>query len=202
MTGINQIPNTSDWAQQAGSHLRAIIEEIETAPAPEFIGQLNMPFSRLATEARPAIENLTKDERIERDRCVYIISLDDVADPEEVSEAFKYAKANLSYALPKHNKSHSRTLYVGSSCATGKRKNTMRMRLQQHLLGTSKVTSALSLAKWTSTLAGGVTVSVWQYPSFGDDTEGDQAARRIVLAIEDWLSHKLKPMLGRRGSQN
>lgn len=202
MADTQTIPSEAYWAQKTGAFMRETISEIEAAPAPVMIAAAKIDFAHFAQLGPDIIDDITNSGKIDRDRCIYVIGLDDEADDDEINEAFRYAKANLRFALPKHNKRSSRTLYVGSSCATGKRTNTLRTRLRQHLLGTSKVTSALSLAKWTSNLPGGISLTVWQYPSFGEGEEADRSARRVVLAVEDWLSHTLQPMLGRRGSQN
>jgi hypothetical protein len=149
-----------------------------------------------------AIISLTGVDQIDRDRCIYVLTLDEQADPKALINAFRIEKEKGSLKLPQDNKEASRVLYVGSSCATKNRRGTLRTRLLQHVLTAPQGTYALQLSKWTSELAGGVIKEAWQYPTAGDGPKGDDAARRIVLAVEDWLATKLKPMLGRRGSRH
>jgi hypothetical protein len=82
-------------------------------------------------------------------------------------------------------------LYVGSSYATGTRKGTLATRLAQHLGLSGGTTYAMHLAQWAAAIPGGVDVTVLQYPP--------GIRREDLLAIEDHLSARLGPMLGRRG---
>jgi hypothetical protein len=202
MNVVTQIPDVASWAQATATELRAAVDHIAAAPVPEHLGEAKIRFATLSQDAGPAIDMLTTDGRIDRDRCLYVISLDREADPEALKAAFTKAKHRSDLKLPQNNYDLSSTLYVGSSCATHRRTGTLRSRLRQHLIAAPRGTYALSLATWTSELPGGITVSAWQYPTAGQGEEGDRAARRIVLAVEDWLAGELKPMLGRRGSRN
>jgi len=199
---VTQIPESGSWAEAAATELHKAAERVANATVPLFLGEERISFEKLKEEANAAIERLTSEERIDRDRCLYIFMLDEEADPDALKEAFIAAKRRDDLKLPQDNGSLSSVLYVGSSCATEKRKHTLRSRLRQHLIKSYKGTYALSLAEWTSDLPGGMIVKGWQYSSVGQGPKGDAAARGIVLAVEDWLSAEIKPMLGRRGSRN
>lgn len=199
---VTQIPDPASWAQSTTAQLRRAVDHIAAAPVPAHLGEERLCFATLAEKAGAAIDRLTTDGRIDRDRCLYIITLDDEADGKALKVAFDEAKQRPDLKLPQNNSDVSGTLYVGSSCATHKRAGTLRSRLRQHLIMAPRGTYALSLAEWTSRLQGGLVINAWQYPSAGDGKEGDDAARSIVLAIEDWLAGELKPMLGRRGSRH
>ena len=131
-----------------------------------------------------------------------MIELDNDADADELHAAYLNAKSRTDLALPQDNSQISNIVYVGSSFATANRKNTLRDRLRQHLLKAPRGTYALSLSEWAHKLRGGIIVSAWQYPAHWRGANAEADARRVVLAIEDWLAGKLKPMLGRRGSRS
>lgn len=197
------VPDTIEWALGASTQIRELADRIASAPVPTHLGSEHLLFAELATGSQQVIERLTSPDRIDRDRCIYIFALDDEADPQEVQIAFRKARGQTGLKLPQDNKTPSRILYVGSSCATMKRSRTLRTRLRQHLISDQKGTYALSLSQWVPDVSsGGIIVSAWQYPSLGDGEEADKAAREIVLSVEDWLSSELKPMLGRRGSRH
>lgn len=199
---MDGILDPASWSQAATVAMRKLIDQIAAAPAPEHLGQEHLRFATLSDEAEAAILRLTAEGRIDRDRCLYIITLNSETDGDALKAAFRTARQRPDLKLPQDNYELSSTLYVGSSCATQKRKGTLRSRLRQHLNTAPRGTYALSLAEWASNLRGGFTIDAWQYPSVGLGTEGDDAARRIILAVEDWLSGELKPMLGRRGSRH
>lgn len=198
----NSVPDFRGWAAGAAKELHNVADQIASVSAPEYLGGVGISFARLVEEADDAIAALTADGRIDRDRCIYVMLLDDEADPEALLTKYRDAKGRLDLNLPQDNKSTSGALYVGSSCATNKRKGTLRSRLRQHLIKAPRGTYALSLSEWTSGLSGGIILSAWQYPKLGDGPEGDKSARNIVLAIEEWLAGELQPMLGRRGSRH
>ncbi|MDG6077892.1 hypothetical protein E3U23_01595 [Erythrobacter litoralis] len=176
-------------------------EMVEKSRAPEKLGVERIEFGATLAELDDAIESLTNPEQIVRDRCIYIITLDRDVDLSAFKEAFFEAQSRDNLKLPQDNHDIGPVLYVGSSYATGARKRTLRSRLRQHLIKAPKGTYALSLSEWTSHLSGAFFVQAWQFPSRGDGPEGDDVARNTVLAVEDWLSGELKPMLGRRGSR-
>ena len=197
---MTQIPEVEGWADATASKLYEAADAVSAAAVPECLGVARLRFATLAEEAEQAINCLAG--RIDRDRCLYTITLDDDADREAVKSAFRGVKQSGELKLPQDNGVMSDTLYVGSSCATKKRKSTLRNRLRQHLIKAPNGTYALSLAEWTGNLDGGIIVKAWQYPSLGNGPEPDAAARRIVLSIEDWLAGEVTPMLGRRGSRH
>lgn len=199
---LTEMPDPSSWAQATAAQLSKTIEDVAAAPAPFHLGEERLDFSKLALQAGAAIDRLTADGRIDRDRCIYVISLDSKADAKALKTDFMEAKQRTDLKLPQNNIDISTTLYVGSSCATHKRTRTLHSRLRQHLIAAPNATYALSLAEWTSHLQGGLIVNAWQYPSIGTEKKGDNAARRIVLAVENWLAGELEPMLGRRGSRH
>lgn len=199
---MTQITDPASWAQAATIELRKIAENVATASTPQLLGVEQLEFKKLAETAGAAIDRLTLNGKIDRDRCIYVITLDDDADPEALQNMFVDTKKLSDLKLPQPNHNLSKTMYVGSSCATHKRAGTLRNRLRQHLIKAPKGTYALSLASWASELEGGLLLRAWQYPAAGEGEEGDAMARTIVLAIEDWLSGELKPMLGRRGSRH
>ncbi len=196
------IPDIACWADETASELRRVADFIAAAPIPGYLGEERVRFATLADEAEDAIDRLASDGRIDRDRCLYLFALDEEADPEAFKRAFNDARQRTDLKLPQDNNHVSCVLYVGSSCATSKRKRTLRNRLRQHLICAPTGTYALSLAKWSLHLKGGLIVRAWQYPPAVAGDAGDAAARRIVLAVEDWLAGKLQPMLGRRGSRH
>lgn len=198
---LGKIPDATSWAEAAADEMREAAEAVAAASMPEHLGKEWFCFAKLGEGTQIVIDRLTPQDRIDRDRSLYVVSLDDEADPEEILRAYAEAKQRRDLKLPQNNLVTSNVLYVGSSCATAKRTNTLRGRLRQHLISAPKGTYALSLAKWASHLPGGLVVNTWQYPSLGEGPDGDKAARHVVLAIEDWLANKLKPMLGRRGSR-
>lgn len=198
---VTLIPETECWAGAAASELRKAADSVAAASIPEYLGEECLRFATLAENADGAIDRLTSEALIDRDRCLYVFTLDEDADPEALKIAFSDARERTDLKLPQYNKDVSGTLYVGSSCATRNRKRTLRNRLRQHLVRAPRGTYALSLAEWTSHLQGGLIVRAWQYPSQGDGEEGEVAARRVILAVEDWLAETLMPILGRRGSR-
>lgn len=198
--GIEGIPDRASWGEATATELRKVATSVADAPTPEHLGEKRLPFSTIRDDADAAIFDLTSS--IGRDRCIYVITLDEDADLEAVKAAYDEAKQRSDLKLPQDNGGLSATLYVGSSCATKKRTATFRSRLRQHLIKAPKGTYALSLAEWASGLRGGLVINAWQYPSAGEGLEGDETARRVVLAVEDWLSGQLKPVLGRRGSRH
>ncbi len=189
------------WASEAAARLHKTADSLAVAPSPKYLGAEPLRFATLDVTADAAIKRLTDTSLIDRDRCLYVITLDAEADAGEVSIAFDTAKLRSELRLPQKNCTISDTLYIGSSCATKNRKATLRNRLRQHLIKAPSGTYALSLGAWASHLEGGIVVTAWQYPSMGDGREGDDTARGIVLAVEDWLASERKPMLGRRGSR-
>lgn len=199
---MTEIPDIASWPESTAADLRKVADEVAASAAPECLGEKRLSFGSLAEHAGDAIDQLTTSGIIDRDRCVYVLTLDDGANVDDVKAAFVNAKSLPDIKLPQDNGAVSNTLYVGSSCATKKRKGTLRSRLRHHLIKAPKGTYALSLAQWTSHLKGGLILRAWQFPSAGEGNEGDLAARRVVLAVEDWLSNELKPILGRRGSRN
>lgn len=199
---MTPIPDVTGWADAATKRLQAAANKVATAPLPTKLAEERLTFANLRDEAGPAIERLTGDGRIDRDRCLYVIALDWDGTAEALYAAYGKAKSRDELHLPQDNHQISDIVYVGSSCATNSRKNTLRSRLRQHLIKAPKGTYALSLAEWTHGLPGGIIVSAWQYPAHWIGANADADARHVVLAVEDWLASKLKPMLGRRGSRH
>lgn len=199
---MTPIPDVTGWAHAAANHLQAAADKVATAPLPTTLTEERLSFANLRNEAGPAMERLTGEGRIDRDRCLYVIALDCDGSAEALHAAYGKAKARDELRLPQDNHRMSDIVYVGSSCATGNRKNTLRSRLGQHLIKAPRGTYALSLAEWTHGLPGGIIVSAWQYPAHWIGAHADADARHVVLAVEDWLASELEPMLGRRGSRH
>ena len=136
------------------------------------------------------------------DRCVYVFELTNsdalpllrkamekiTKDKKDKTGGFA---ANAYVAKYNAGAKDSLALYVGSSFATGKRIRTLLTRLTQHLGLSNGTTYAMHLARWTNSLPGGVGITVYQYPN--------ETCRDDISAIEDYLSVKLDPLLGRRG---
>ena len=188
-----------DWAHNAAQSLRQQADLLDALPQPILLGEVDLDFAGLKTKAGQAIENLIANEALDSDRCLYMIMLDEKADPDEVLSVFRQAKALKERALPQDNGEPSRTLYVGSSFATAKRRGTLRTRLTHHLIEAPKGTFALSLACWASQCSGGIILKAWQYPESGYEGKN---YRQAILAVEDQMSQAFKPMLGRRGIRN
>lgn len=199
---MKRIPDLDSWAVATATDLRKVAEQVAVAPVPDYLGEERLRFTTIAEDAAAAVARLTMPGRIDRDRCIYVLTLDERADADALKSAYNDAKLRSDLKLPQDNNAASNVLYVGSSCATKKRKATLKTRLSHHLGRAPKGTYALSLAEWTSQLTGGIILQAWQYPSFGEGPAGDDAARRVVLAVEDWLSNELEPILGRRGSRH
>lgn len=199
---MKQILGCELWADATASELRRVADRIAAAPPPEHLGEIRLCFAKLAEKDSTAIVELTHDDKIDRDRCLYVISLDDKASSKAFVKAYEEAKNRRDLRLPQNNDHESNILYVGSSCATQNRRHTLRNRLRQHLFGKSMHTYALSLACWATKLQGGIIINAWQFTAINVAEGGDHAARTVVLAVGDWLSGQLKPMLGRRGSRH
>lgn len=187
------------WNTHAAMELRRRAERIETAPTPCFLGEEHLSFRSLKDYAADAIDRITGSRAIDRDRCIYIIELDQGTSPEPVMTAYRQAKATSGLRLPRDNGIETRCLYLGSSFATSNRARTLHSRLRQHLIETPNSTYGLSLSKWASDLDGGIVVSAWQYPAMG---RNEDEIRNVVLTVEDWLSSQMEPMLGQRGIRN
>jgi len=196
------LPGTETWGQGAAQDLKEQAKRLSIAPQPFHLGEARIPFGALHERASAEIERIAADHLIDRDRCLYVISLDNDADEAAVMAAYVSARATGRLKLPQNNSTSSRTLYVGSSCATANRKRTLKSRLRQHLVSAPQGTYALSLAEWAEDLSGGIVVNAWQYGAEITGMGGDSEARKIVLAVEDWLARKLDPLLGRRGSRH
>ena len=192
------IPDLSSWPSSAAEELKAVAELVATSEPPMPLGKETLSFSDLPTHAEEAIKRLTPTSAIDRDRCIYVISLGENIDRQELIAAYSEARSMGTLKLPQDNKMTSSTLYVGSSFATQKRKGTLRTRLRQHLLSAPKGTYALSLSEWATGITGALTVQAWQFQPAAD--EG--MSRLVVLGVEDWLSRELQPMLGRKGIRN
>ncbi len=192
------IPDLSSWPSSAAEELKAVAELVATSEPPMPLGKETLSFSDLLTHAEAAIKRLTPTSAIDRDRCIYVISLGEDVDRQKLVAAYWDARSMGILKLPQDNKIASSTLYVGSSFATQKRKGTLRIRLRQHLLSAPKGTYALSLAQWATGIEGSVTVQAWQFSPAADDG----MSRLVVLGVEDWLSRELQPMLGRKGIRN
>jgi hypothetical protein len=198
----SEASNCANWARAVAGHLHKEADHVAAAPIPTSLGKEILRFDDLKGKAEGAIGRLTGRDQIDRDRCIYVLALDEQANRETLISAFKSAKETKRLKLPQVNSVKSRVLYVGSSCATKSRARTLLTRLRQHLIGPPSGTYAMHLSEWASELAGGVIIQAWQYPSVGEGEKGDDAARRVVLAVEDWLANELKPILGRRGSRH
>ncbi len=192
------IPDLSSWPSSAAKELRAVADLVAASEPPTRLGEVTLRFSDLRTHGEEAIKSLTPTGAIDRDRCIYVISLGEDVDREKLIAAYLDARSEGVLKLPQDNKTMSATLYVGSSFATQKRKGTLRTRLRQHLLSAPKGTYALSLAQWATGIEGSLTVQAWQFPPAADDG----MSRLVVLGVEDWLSRELEPMLGRKGIRN
>lgn len=188
-----------NWSSHAACELREKARRLELAPTPCFLGEKQIAFRDLAKEAPNAIRSLTDSLPGYPEQCIYIIELDQGTAAQPVQQAFRRARLLLDLKLPRDNYEQSRCLYVGSSCSTGGRKNTLKTRLTQHLVEAPSATYAMSLSSWASDLEGGILVSAWHYPAMG---RTEKEIREIILAIEDWLAKEMKPMMGQRGIRN
>ena len=186
------------WAMGTAIQMQRQAQRIAELAEPELLGTENLLFARIREDGPGIIDKLTNPQRIDRDRCIYSFDLDPGANEEEILAAASSAKRAKDFALPQINSGPSRTLYVGSSIATGNRRGTLKTSLSQHILATSPKTYALSLAHWAGGLTGGLVVSAWQYPDPGDNED----MRPAILAVEDWLSTQRRPLLGQRGTKN
>ena len=189
------------FAHGAANALREQADRLEKCGPPKLAGPWTLQFAALNTDFE-AIKSQIKAATFEGDRCVYIFELTDHSAVstvrEKMTEIAKYKSEKIgdfdSYKCISQYNSESRNsgiLYVGSSYATKNRKATLATRIKQHLGLSNHTTYAMHLAKWASALRGGVKITVYQYPNETD--------REDVLAIEDYLSGKLDPLLGRRG---
>lgn len=193
---------SSSAAGDAAQDLRTRADRLAALDDPVEEGPWRISFSDpgAAFETiRPRIAEATAGG----DRCIYVFTLtDESAAPmirsamEEISRTRKSGEETpwSGRRIAQHNAGvpDGMVLYVGSSYATGTRKGTLATRLAQHLGLSGGATYAMHLAQWARHLPGGVDVSVLQYPL--------EILREDLLAIEDHLSSKLGPMLGRRGS--
>lgn len=196
------IPPSATWNAEASHQVAKLAELLAGTVEPLLLGREHIFFTDLRADATALIDRIVPKGQLGRDRCIYVIELDSETSPREVRNAFAAARDQKTLKLPQLNSSESATIYVGSSCATGKRTDTLRSRLKQHLVSAHDGTYALRLGEWAGTLTGGIYVSAWQYPEVATGEAGDRAARSTVLAVEDWLSQNLEPMFGRRGSRN
>ena len=190
------------WNAAAADRLRAVADRVAAAPPPVPVGtEVTLVFAELAEKAIAEIERLTA--AIERDRCVYVFEATTDADLDTLRAEFRKAKDQRKdeMKLPQDNpRADSRVLYVGSSCATTGRSQTLKSRLKQHLVKAPKGTYALNFSLWAAGQPGGVTIRAYDYAALaGLD---DATAREVVLAAEDWLSSVLQPLFGRRGSRH
>ena len=200
--GIKLLLNDGvSFAHGAANALREQADRMQKCGPPQVAGLWTLQFDALNAgfEAiKPQIEAST----VEGDRCVYIFELTDTGAVltvrEKMTEIVKCKRDKIgdfeSYKCISQYNAKSRNsgvLYVGSSFATENRKATLSTRIKQHLGLSNHTTYAMHLAKWASGLQGGVQITVYQYP--------DETDRENVLAIEDYLSRKLDPLLGRRG---
>lgn len=188
----------SRWGCAVANGLHAKAFRIGLMPAPMLLGREHVLFSDIPRRAESIVLRLTAEKLIDRDRAIYLFELDQNADPRHVQDAAIEAKKSCTHRLPQINSGISDALYIGSSCATGTRRGTLRTRLLQHFLGTSPNTYSMALSSWTEDLRGGVTVSAWQY----GHEESEEHIRESLLAIEDWLARERNPMLGRRGARS
>jgi len=193
--------NSVNFAHDAANALREQADRLQKCGQPQMAGPWALTFDDLSAGFE-AIKSQIAAATVGGDRCVYIFEL---TDPNAVQtirtkmaeiENYKKAKEGSFPAykfVAKYNANSvdSTVLYVGSSYATGNRKATLASRIGQHLGLSNNTTYAMHLAQWASGLPGGVNITVYQYPNETD--------REDVLAIEDYLSGKLDPLLGRRG---
>jgi len=199
---VTVIPPSATWNAEASLEVARLAEMVAETVEPEPLGREYIRFTDLHAGAAELIDKIVPKGQVGRDRCIYVIELDSETSPREVRDAFIAARDRKTLKLPQLNSSESVAIYVGSSCATGKRSDTLRSRLKQHLCFAPNGTYALRLGEWAGALTGGVHVSAWQYPEVAAGEAGDRLARQTVLAVEDWLSQNLEPMFGRRGSRN
>lgn len=199
---MTHIPPAGTWNREASSRIAEVARQVATTSEPELLGREHIRFDCLENDAARAIDSIAAKGRIARDRTIYVFELDDETTAQDVQEAFSEARSDRSRKLPQFNHSETSTMYVGSSCATKMRTDTLRNRLRQHLISAPTGTYALRLGEWIRGLSGGLYVNAWQYPQINQGDAGDRLARQTVLIVEDWLAERLQPMFGCRGSRN
>jgi hypothetical protein len=200
--GIKLLLNDgANFAHGAAIALREQADRLQKCGPPQLAGPWTLTFEDLSTGFE-AIKPQIKAATVGGDRCIYIFELTDLnavlTMRIKMGEIENYKKAKEG-SFPAYkfvaqynaNALDSTVLYVGSSYATANRKATLASRIEQHLGLSNHTTYAMHLAQWASGLPGGVKITVYQYP--------DETVREDVLAIEDYLSGKLDPLLGRRG---
>ena len=195
------IQESGSFANHASAALREQATRLEKVGMPDLLGPWALRFDDLNSGfevVRHEIAHATAGG----DRCVYVFALTDPAavplvrtamekitrDKKEKTGAFAANQYDAKYNAGARE---SLTLYVGSSFATGKRTRTLVTRLAQHLGLSNTTTYAMHLAQWAGRFPGSVLITVYQYPN--------ETCRDDILAIEDYLSVTLDPLLGRRG---
>lgn len=191
-----EIGTCRDWANGAIGLLQGEIKRLELFPSATQIGQWEMEFMNVCKESEGVVAAI-KERMKSADLSIYIIELGQPGGTEKIRGCFREAKeGDKEDKLPRDNigaPDTSLCLYVGSSLATKKRKQTLASRIGQHLNSAPRGTYALKLSKWASNLPGGIIVRAFQFD--------DGVSHSSVLAIEDYLSDRLKPLFGKRGQK-
>ena len=182
-------------ARQAATILRDQADKLWACPAPRELGPWVIKLDALESTHTSMIGEIRRDIT-DGDHCVYVIELtDDLAIQPLRKAVCQIKKEKISkFAFAQYNESapDSRYLYVGSSFFSKGRRDTLSTRLKQHLGFGNRNTYALHLRQWARDLPGSVKITALQYPG--------TVKREAILAIENCLADKCKPLLGRRGS--
>jgi hypothetical protein len=183
------------WVDGAIENLRKEIELLGQCLIAREIGQWQITFSAL-DQIAPIVNAAIKQAMDRPDRAVYIIELTRPEQPQMIRSLFRKLKKEKSGdRLPLDNinaPDDSLCLYIGSSCSTEKRQQTLAGRIMQHLTRAPQGTYALKLSTWASDIPGDLILRAFQFNDISHST---------LLALEDYLSQKHQPLFGRRGKK-
>jgi hypothetical protein len=177
---------------QAASRMREIADQLGGISPCRASMHFQFGFQDLGKLPEKDLANALRDIGGRKRQSIYSFHLDSTAKREEFLSVFESSKlkklGNLAY--PRINKGldelSTDCLYVGTSRDTEKR-------LKEHLGFGDNRTYALHLAKWATSLAGGIQLSVHPF-------ELSEDKLHLLPYLEDALAAELKPLLGRRGN--
>ncbi len=128
------------------------------------------------------ISDVSELDGLDIDTAIYIIEQIE-GDANKANEDFLNYKKLKERKCPKHNKTTSQTMYIGSS-TTG-----LKNRISQHIGDGHKDTYALNLKHW---FKGKYKITIKVY----------DVSREVLQIIEDDISHQLEPAFGKQGGNN